>query len=207
MADGLIQTRGAGGAPHSLVTRTRGAGEVPYHVSDVLHFNVLASGSGILTRPANTTAYSALDSISNHGTAGSVTAHLVNLSDANDEPIDLMEILLDTTDTGPGAVAATIRCHIFNSDPTASSGVQAGDNAAWSNKRAGWLGSFSGVMKAFADGSRGVLVPEEGTFRIAGPVTGGKGIYYQLQTLSGFQPSANSTVWMPRFKGFHGRAA
>jgi hypothetical protein len=85
--------------------------------------------------------------------------------------------------------------------------VGAGDNAAWSNKRAGWLGSFTGTMRAFSDGSRGVLVPDEGALRICNPVSGAKTIYWQLQALGGFTPSANSTTFTPRFKGFQGRIA
>lgn len=167
------------------------------------HFNVAATAT---TRPANTTAYAANDSISNNGTAGSVTATSVTVSDLNDAPVDLTEILLDTDDTGPGTAGIQIRCHVFNADPTAGSGVVGGDNAAWSNKRNGWIGSFSGTMRAFSDGSKGVLVPDEGTLRIINPVTGAKTLYYQLQTLGAFTPSANSTVFTPRFKGFQGRA-
>jgi hypothetical protein len=162
---------------------------------------------GTLTRPTNTTAYVTNDSISDNATAGSVTANSVTLSDTNDLPIEIAEILLDSTDTGPGVGAIQIRLHAFNSDPTANSGVGAGDNAAWSNKRAGWLGSFTGTMRAFSDGSRGVLVPDEGALRICNPVSGAKTIYWQLQALGGFTPSANSTTFTPRFKGFQGRIA
>ena len=167
------------------------------------NINVAATAT---TRPANTTAYAANDSISNNGTAGSVTATSVTVADLNDAPVNLTEILLDTDDTGPGTAAIQIRCHVFNADPTANSGVVGGDNAAYSNKRNGWLGSFSGTMRAFSDGSKGVLVPDEGTLRIANPVSGAKTLYYQLQTLGAFTPSANSTVFTPRFKGFQGRA-
>jgi hypothetical protein len=160
-----------------------------------------------LTRPANTTAYTALDSISNNATAGSVTANSVTLSDTNDHPIDISEILLASTDTGPGAAAIQIRLHLFNSDPTASTGVVGGDNAAWSNKQAGWVGSFSGTMRAFSDGSRGVLIADEGTLRLITPVSGAKTLYWQLQAIGGFTPSANSTTFTPTFKGFQARPA
>jgi hypothetical protein len=160
-----------------------------------------------LTRPANTTAYTALDSISNNATAASVTANSVTLSDTNDHPIDISEILLATTDTGPGTAGIQIRLHLFNSDPTASTGVVGGDNAAWSNKQAGWVGSFSGTMRAFSDGSRGVLIADEGTLRLITPVSGAKTLYWQLQAIGGFTPSANSTTFTPTFKGFQARAA
>lgn len=169
------------------------------------HINVAGAA---LTRPNNTTAYSAGDSISDNGTAGSVTALTSNdLSDVADDPIDLTEILLDTTDTGPGTAGIQIRMHLFNSDPTASSGVGAGDNAAYSNKRGGWFGSFLGTMRPFSDGSRGVLVPEygEGGGRIAFVASGAKNIWWQLVAAGGFTPSAGQTVWTPRFKGYQGR--
>lgn len=160
-----------------------------------------------LTRPANVTAYTALDSISNNATAASVTANSVSLSDTNDHPIDISEILLATTDTGPGTAAIQIRVHLFNSDPTASTGVVGGDNAAWSNKQAGWVGSFSGTMRAFSDGSRGIMVADEGTLRLISPVSGAKTLFWQLETLGAFTPSANSTTFTPTFKGFQARPA
>lgn len=167
------------------------------------HFNVLGA---TLTRAANTTPYSINDAVSDNATPGSVTALTTNdLSDANDIPVDILEILLISSDTGPGTANATIRCHLFNTDPTASSGVVGGDNLAYSNKQAGWIGSFSGVMRPFSDGSRGRLVPDEGTILSALPASGAKNYWYQLQTLTAFTPSANSTTFAARFKGFQAR--
>lgn len=202
MGDGthadVVYIGGSGAAGSAIPAGTAEIGKVNWR-----HINVLGA---TLTRPANATPYAAGDSISNDGTAGSVTALTSNnLSDVNDDPINLTEILLDTTDTGPGTAGSVIRCHLFNSDPTANSGVVGGDNAAWSNKKAGWFGSFSGAMRAFSDGSKGVLVPDEGAGRIAFPATGARNIWYQLQTLSVFTPSANSTTFVPRFKGLQGR--
>ncbi|MDZ4345362.1 MAG: hypothetical protein U1E51_23335 [Candidatus Binatia bacterium] len=159
-----------------------------------------------LTRAANATPYGANDSISNNATAGSVSALSTgDLADISDALIWLKEVLLKTTDTGPSTASATIRCHIFNSNPTANSGVVGGDNAAWSNKQAGWIGSLSGTMRAFSDGGRGILVPDEGNIRIVAPVSGAKNFYYQLQTLTAFTPSGNSTTFTPTFKGLLSR--
>src|SRR6185503_10818913 len=82
-----------------------------------------------LTRPANTTAYTALDSISDNATAGSVTALSATVSDTNDDPIFVNEILVSSTDTG--LAGKRIRAYLFNSDPTSSTGVGGGDNAAY----------------------------------------------------------------------------
>src|SRR6185503_2896796 len=72
----------------------------------------------VLTRPANTTAYAAGDSISDNATAGSVTALPATASDVNDAPMVLTHLKLETTDTGFGG--QTIRAYVYNSDPTAN---------------------------------------------------------------------------------------
>src|SRR5687768_13237263 len=46
---------------------------------------IVASGTA-LTRPAHTDAYAAGDSVSNHATAGSVTANVITVTDASNEP-------------------------------------------------------------------------------------------------------------------------
>jgi hypothetical protein len=133
-----------------------------------------------------------------------VTPQTATLSDANDDPVDVTEILLDSTDTGFGGVI--VRVHLFTSDPTANSGVVGGDNAAWSNKRAGWSGSFSGTMTVFSDGAKGVLTPDGAPVRIMNVETGGKRVWWQIQTLGAATPSANSTTFTPRFKGYQGHS-
>jgi hypothetical protein len=172
--------------------------------TNIKHFIVTATGSGILTRPANTTTYAAADSISDNATAGSVTALPVTLSDTNDDPVNIIEILLDCNDTGFSG--ASMRVHLFFSDPTASTGVQGGDNAPYSQKRAGWMGSFSGTMMSFFDGSRGVLIPDGPAVKIARVESGGKRVWWQLQILSAATPASNSSVFTPVFKGYQGRA-
>lgn len=164
-----------------------------------------AAGS-TLTRPANTTAYAAGDSISDNATAGSVTALTVNVAEANDLPVAITGIELDTTDTGLAA-GTQVRVHCFASNPTSGSGVGAGDNAAWSNKRAGWRGSFLGTFKAFSDGGKAICVPEDGQpYMVSEPGSGAQTLWWQAQAVTGFTPSANSTTIIPRFKGFQGRA-
>jgi hypothetical protein len=168
-----------------------------------------------LTRPANTTAYAAADSISDNATAGSVTALISgNISDTNDDPIFISSIHVASTDTG--LAGKKLRAYIFNTDPTASSGVGGGDNAAYSQKMAGYLGSFMGWMETgFSDGSVGRLVPcyNETNFTQAGgfidvpPKSGAKTLYIQYQAVEGFTPSANSTTIIGTARGWQGRAA
>lgn len=180
---------------------------------DVQNLNVTMGGDSLATtsgtgsvagvtttRPANATPYTAFDSISNNGTAGSVTATSTNnLASSINSLVSFINVLLVSNDTGPGTGGAVIRLHLFNSDPTASSGVVGGDNAAWSNKQDGWIGSFSGLMRAFSDGSRGVLTPDE-PIENRPPATDAQNFWYQLQTLSAFTPSANSTTFTPNFR-------
>jgi hypothetical protein len=164
---------------------------------------ISAAGTA-LTRPANTTAYTANDAISDNGTAGSVTAKSITVSDVNDDTVTLERMRLVSTDTG--IQGKSVRAFLYNSDPTANSGVQAGDNTAFSNKMAGFIGSMSGTFRTFSDGAVAVLVPDEGSRIICAPGTGARTVWWQLQALDAFTPSANSTTFTPTLEGFQGAA-
>lgn len=171
-------------------------------------FSVTASA---MTRPANTTAYAANDAVSNNATAGSVTPITFTVSDTNDDPIVIERCRLLSTDTG--IAAKTFRVWLFRSDPTASTGVGGGDNAAWSQKQAGYIGSVSNASTAsnatfrtFSDGAGGVMTPDEGARIITTPTSGAQTIYALIQTLDAFTPSANSTTFTLTLEGFQGRA-
>lgn len=173
-----------------------------------------------LTRAANTTAYTAGDSISDNATPASVTALSATVSDTNDDPIFISDILIKSTDTG--LAGKRIRAYLYNADPTASTGVVGGDNLAFSNKINGYIGSFSGRLEAgFSDGTVGRLVPSfqlstdttdtagspAGGFIAVLPTTGAKTIFIQYQAIDGFTPSGNSTTIIARARGWQGRAA
>jgi hypothetical protein len=157
-----------------------------------------------LTRPANTTAYVAGDSISNHATAGSVTALSATVSDTADHPVMIESMLLHSTDTGLSG--KNIRVYLYNADPTASTGVVGGDNAAFSNKKNGFIGSLTGTMRVFSDGTAGRLTPESGQPIITTPTSGAQTIYVQYQTMDDFTPSANSTTLIGTICARQGRA-
>lgn len=190
------------GTARTMKTREVGGVNTPYNQSESRYFSAAFT---TLTRPANVTAYAANQSISDNATAGSVTALSATVSDQNDDPVCITDILLDTTDTGLAA-GVQVRAFLFNSDPTASTGVGAGNGAAYSNKRAGFIGSCSGTFRAFSDGGKARLVPDEGSYIITKPVSGGATIYIQYQTLGAFTPSANSTTIIGTARGFQGRA-
>jgi hypothetical protein len=164
----------------------------------------IVAAASAYTRPANTTAYTANDAVSNNATAGSVTAISLSLSDVNDDLVTLERIRILSTDTG--VQGKNFRVWLFNSDPTANSGVGGGDNAAWSQKQAGFIGSMSGTFRAFSDGAGAVCVPDEGTRIITAPVTSAKTVFALLQTLDAFTPSANSTTFTLTAEGFQGAA-
>jgi hypothetical protein len=161
---------------------------------------------GTMTRPANVTPYTANDAISNNATAGSVTVQTFTLSDTNDDPIVLERMRLATTDTGLAA-SKRVRAWLYAADPTASSGIVGGDNAAFSTKQGTFIGSMSGTFRAFSDGGVAVLVPDEGSRIITNPVSGARTLYVLYQTLDDFTPSANSTTLIPTLEGFQAKAA
>lgn len=167
---------------------------------------LIAAVGTVLTRAANTTAYSVGDSVSDSATIGSVTALPVTLSDVNDAPVTLDRIHVTTADTGPGAASATWEIYIYNSDPTANSGVQGGDNTAFSNKRAGLLGRMIGTWIAMQDGSFLEAVPVAGSRIISPPGTGAKTVWLQYKTDTAFTSSAISLTYTPTVEGFQGRA-
>jgi hypothetical protein len=158
-----------------------------------------------LTRPANTTAYAAGDAVSNNATAASVTPISFAAADIRDAPMLLTHLEILSTDTGPATAGATFEAWLFNSDPTANSGVSGGDNAAFSQKQAGFLGRMQGTFIASSDGSMAMLTPVEGNFVVAPPVAAGQTIYALLKTLAAFTPSANSTTFTCTLRGVQGR--
>lgn len=201
------------------VTASPTANTVLARLKDILTGVVLAAGTNLigkvktkfivatasaLTRPANQTPYTANDAVSDNGTAGSVTAKSVTLSDVNDDTVTIERVRLATNDTG--AQGKAFRMYLYNSDPTASSGVSGGDNAAFSNKQAGFIGTLSGTFTTFSDGGVAVLVPDAGARIITTPTSGARTVFWQLQTLDAFTSSANSTTFTPTFEGFQGAA-
>lgn len=165
---------------------------------------LIVASFSTLTRPANQTAYTANDSISDSVTAASVSPLSATLSAYNDDPITLERLRIATTDTG--LQSKGIRAFFYNSNPTSSSGVGAGDNAGFSNKQAGFIGSMSGTFRAFSDGAVAILSPDEGSRIATTPGAGAKTIWVQYQTLSDFTPSANSTTLIGTVEGFQGGA-
>jgi hypothetical protein len=167
---------------------------------------LINAAAATMTRPANTTVYSAGDAVSNSATPASVTPLTFGAADAADAPVMLTHLAIVSTDTGPAAAGATFEAWLFNADPTANAGVGGGDNAVFSQKQAGFIGRMSGSFVAASDGSIAMLTPVDGSFIGARPAAGGTSVYAVLKTLTGFTPSANGTTFSCTLRGVQGRA-
>jgi hypothetical protein len=169
------------------------------------NYRLITATAGTMTRPANTTAYAALDAVSNNATAGSVTAISATVSDVNDAPIILHSLLIHTTDTG--FKNKTMRVFAYNADPTSSTGIGGGDNAAFATKKGQFIGSFVGTFRGeFSDGAVGTFTPEDAQLVVSTPVSGAATMHFLLETLDAATPSANSTTFITTVRGFQGRA-
>ena len=154
---------------------------------------MVVAAASAMTRPANTTAYTALDAVSNNTTAGSVTAISFTASDVNDAPLSLERVRIECSMSGSAIDGKSFRVWLYQSDPTASTGIVGADNAAFSTKKGTYIGSMVGQFKTFSDGSMALCVPEDGARIITKPTSGAKTIYALLQTLSDFTPTSGAT--------------
>lgn len=167
---------------------------------------VIVALAAAMVRQANVTAYSAGDAVSNNATAASVAPISFAASDINNAPVEILGARCFTTDTGPGAASAGFELYLFNADPTANSGVGAGDNAAWSQKLINCVGVLSGTFRASLDGSFAEFVPAGPAAVVTTPLSGGTTLYGLVKTLGAFTPSANSTTFTFTLVGEQGRA-
>jgi hypothetical protein len=154
------------------------------------------TAAATLTRPANTTAYTANDAVTDTGGAACSWPNIANSVDA---PVALEALRITTADTGPGTAVATFEVYVYNSAPT-----PAADNAAFTFPIAGYCGRYSGTFMAATDGSVATLTPAVGSRRILKPVAGDTKLYFIVKTLTAFTPSANSTVFNVIAEAFQG---
>lgn len=194
--------------PHSL---DGGGNAVPHSLVSpppVLYFpRAINAAAAAMTRPANTTAYAAGDAVSNSATAASVMPiAFAAVADLADAPVLLTHLEILSTDSGPATAGVTFEAWLFNSDPTANAGVGGGDNSAFAQKQAGFIGRMSGNFIAASDGSIAMLTPIDGSYVGARPVAGGTTIYALLKTLGPFTPSASGTTFSCTLRGVQGRA-
>jgi hypothetical protein len=186
----------------SAVTVTGGGSSTVSISSGTLAERYFNATFATLTR-STTAAYAINTSISNSSIAVSVTALSATVVNSNNAPFFISSVIVDTNDTALAA-ACQLRAYLFNSDPTANSGVGAGDAATYSNKRAGYIGSMVGYFQAFSDGGKARLVPEVGSYIMAFPVTSSQNVYIQYQTLTAFTPSSSNSTLIGTVSGVQG---
>jgi len=165
---------------------------------------LFAVAASAMTRPANTTPYSANDAVSDNATAGSVTPISFSPSDVNDDTIAIERCRIATDDTG--VQGKQFRVWFYRSDPSASTGIVGGDNAAFSTKQGTFIGTMTGTFSTFSDGAVAVCTPDDGSRIITPPTSGAKTIFALLETLEAFTPSANSTAFTLTVEGLQGSA-
>ena len=189
-------------ASNTAQLRTKYFASRHYQAVDVFPV-ALAVAASAMTRPANTTAYTAGDAVSNNATAGSVTPISFTLADENDAPVQIQRCRIASTDTG--VAGKTFRVYLYQSDPSSSTGIVGGDNAAFSTKQGTFIGVMEGVFRTFSDGSVAVCTPVEGQVITTKPTSGAKTVFALLQTLDAFTPSANSTTFTLTLEAVQGR--
>jgi hypothetical protein len=150
--------------------------------------------SATMTRPNDTDPYVANDMVANSSTAATVVPMSFTASDVIDAPVIVYGIRIATSGTAPGTAGARFRVHLFRSDPSANTGIKAGDSATFSvNQAAGLIGTLTGTSRVYADGSSCRCVSDEGVPLICRPTTGARTVFALLQTLDAFTPSAQAT--------------
>lgn len=148
----------------------------------------ITNPTSVLTRPANTTAYTANKLIASSTTAGSVVVPSFAIATSAGGVIIPRVRLLSNVTTGWGGV--NLQINLWSAAPTFTNG----DNGAYAvaTGNAGWLANFLVSLTQFGDGASG-----------AGPLTGaneaviklasGTSIFWDLQILSAATPISGQT--------------
>lgn len=163
---------------------------------------------GELTRPADTTAYTANDLVGAQTDAGAANVvEIVGAAGPDEMSIRIERVrLAKSTNT---ATNAQFRLHFFESRPT----LGVGDNGALGALTALAVDSlryYAGYVDVTinrqgndtADGSVGVAVPVVGTGLTMRPV-GGTSIFLVIQALGAYTPASAEKFW-PTIEGIRG---
>ncbi len=126
----------------------------------------IITASDSFTRPADTTSYTSGDLVANNTSAGSVVAMEFDVARVAAGAFMIRRARLSkTTNT---VTAATFRLHLYGADPSISSGISNGDNAAWLTKE----GSYIGSIDLDASGANGRVFADPGAFVVAAVALG-----------------------------------
>lgn len=150
-----------------------------------------ANPTSVLTRPADTTAYSTNDLIASSTTAGSIVVPSVaQAARLTLNSGTITRVRLNTNAT-TGFSAATFTIRLWSTAPTYTNG----DNGAYAvaTGAAGWLGSFTATLEQQADGAYGAGVPTAGNGVVFALPVDQTAIYWDLQITSAATPIASQT--------------
>lgn len=149
---------------------------------------LITNPSSVLTRPANTTAYSAADLIANNTTAGSITVPSVTIARTSGGNAKLNRLRLLTNKTS-GMGSINIAVELWSAAPTFTNG----DNGAYAvaTGAANYLGSTQFSFTQVADGAYATAPIVDGPLAI--DLASGTDIYWTAQTLSAFTPASGQT--------------
>jgi len=150
-----------------------------------------ANPTSTLTRPANTTAYTALNLIASSTTAGSVVVPTVAIPATSACSGDVAVLKLSSNHTtGLSGISVVVR--LWSTAPTYTNGDGGAYAVATSGNGANLLGIFSGTFEQYADGAAAILTPQPG-FAYSLKLASGTTVAWDLQTQLGFTPQSGKT--------------
>lgn len=177
------------GSTSGTVTVQGAAGGTPAPV-----VGVMDNPASTLTRPADTTAYAAGDSIASSTTAGSVVVPSVTVARVAAGSLMVRRVRL-STNKASGWGAVVLRVTFWAAAPT----YAVGDNAAYaaasvSTGGAGYLGQCDVTLTQWGDAASGIGVPAVGS-EIGLKLASGQVIYWDLQVVSGTPTPASGQTF------------
>jgi hypothetical protein len=164
-------------------------------VTDSTPVTVVTAGNitnpaSVLTRLANTTAYTAGDLIANHATAGSITVPSFTAAREAAGSFLMRRFRLYTSKTS-GMAAIGVRVRFWTTAPTYTNG----DNGVYAvaTGSAGYLGKAEyAAWDQFGDGAVAIEDPFVGA-EIGVKLASGQLVYWDLEALSDFTPISGQT--------------
>lgn len=146
--------------------------------------------SNVLTRPADTTAYSVGDLVANSTLASAVvplTFAGVTSKEGYGGVLRIDRVRLRTS--SPSLTNAQFRVHFYSATPAPSNG----DNGVWLTPVDNYIGASDiGLDRAFANGAEAVGVPLIGPSILAA-VPGGLDLYALIEARAAYAPTSAGT--------------
>lgn len=150
------------------------------------HYTAIVGGT--VTRPADTTAYTSGDLVSNSVTAGSVTPITVTAARVNAGSGLIRRVRLTTSSTS--TTNASFRIHFYKNSPTCTNG----DNGAWLTTESTYIGACDVTIdKVFSDAAKGIGVPNTGVEINFDAGAATQNIYALIEARGAYTPTSAET--------------